>query len=440
MNHPILIVGSGLSGMMAAIRLCEQGFPVTLISQNSPLSSNSALASGGLNVLVAPEKHFTDTLKVGGFLANQELVKQMCFRAPEIVNYLERLGVSFNRTAEGFLERCQLPGMDDARAVMSGHTIGLQIVQALRQQLRRFENTEKLKQIQSCEFISLIKNSPGEASGVLVMDKKTLEIESIFSQVVLMATGGYAGLYENSKNHPSVDGSAISTLYQQGAALANPDLIQFSSEGYASLGGLWIDENHQTSIPNLFAAGDCEYQYHGSYRQPGNGLLAALYAGMRAASSMIKSLASRLNASLDLQIENERNQEAAINQEWFDRSGPENCYSLASELSENLALYAGDNRKQSDLKKLKEFISELKNRIQHITLRDRSSFANQELFFARRLKNRIFLAEALASSALLRHQAPAFKTTKVFYRAESVHVEYEDVLFKYLQPSEGGLI
>ena len=107
----IAVVGGGLAGLAAAMKIAEAGHEVDLISVVPVKRSHSVCAQGGINGAVntkgegdSPEIHFDDTIYGGDFLANQPPVKAMCYAAPGIINLLDRMGVMFNRTPEGLLD------------------------------------------------------------------------------------------------------------------------------------------------------------------------------------------------------------------------------------------------------------------------------------------------------------------------------------------------
>src|SRR5437773_11609485 len=104
----IAIVGGGLAGLAAAMKIAEAGHEVDLFSVVPVKRSHSVCAQGGINGAVntkgegdSPEIHFADTIYGGDFLADQPPVKAMCYAAPGIINLLDRLEVLFSRTPEG---------------------------------------------------------------------------------------------------------------------------------------------------------------------------------------------------------------------------------------------------------------------------------------------------------------------------------------------------
>src|ERR1039458_5668350 len=112
MSQPkIIVVGGGLAGLSAAIKIAEMGGHVDLFSIVPVKRSHSVCAQGGINAAKnlkgegdSTWQHFDDTIYGGDFLANQPPVKTMCEAAPGVIDLLDRMGVPFNRTPEGLLD------------------------------------------------------------------------------------------------------------------------------------------------------------------------------------------------------------------------------------------------------------------------------------------------------------------------------------------------
>jgi len=144
--HKVIIVGGGLAGLMAAIKCAEADIHVDLFSIVPVKRSHSVCAQGGINGAVntkgegdSPRIHFDDTIYGGDFLANQPPVLAMCEAAPGIIHLLDRMGVMFNRTAEGLLDFRRFGGTKHHRTAFAGATTGQQLLYALDEQVRRFE-------------------------------------------------------------------------------------------------------------------------------------------------------------------------------------------------------------------------------------------------------------------------------------------------------------
>src|SRR5512136_1220443 len=106
----IIVVGGGLAGLMATMKIAEMGTSVELFSLVPVKRSHSVCAQGGINGAVntkgegdSPWNHFDDTLLGGDYLANQPPVLGMCEAAPGIIYLMDRMGVPFTRTPEGNL-------------------------------------------------------------------------------------------------------------------------------------------------------------------------------------------------------------------------------------------------------------------------------------------------------------------------------------------------
>jgi succinate dehydrogenase / fumarate reductase, flavoprotein subunit len=145
----VIVVGGGLAGLTTVIKLCEAGIPVDLFSLVPVKRSHSVCAQGGINASVntkgegdSPEVHLEETVYGGDFLANQPPVKGMTYAAPGIVYMLDRMGVPFNRTAEGLLDFRRFGGTLFHRTAFAGATTGQQLLYALDEQVRRYETVE----------------------------------------------------------------------------------------------------------------------------------------------------------------------------------------------------------------------------------------------------------------------------------------------------------
>jgi len=229
----IIVVGGGLAGLSAAIKIAEAGGSVDLFSIVPVKRSHSVCAQGGINAAKnlkgegdTTYKHFDDTIYGGDFLANQTPVKLMCVAAPAIIDLLDRMGVPFNRTPEGLLDFRRFGGTLYNRTAFAGATTGQQLLYALDEQVRRYESEGKVKKYEGWEFLSAIIDSKGIARGITALDLRTMELRSFAAGAVILATGGIGAIFGKSTNSVVCTGSAQSAVYQQGVYYANGEFIQ----------------------------------------------------------------------------------------------------------------------------------------------------------------------------------------------------------------------
>jgi succinate dehydrogenase / fumarate reductase flavoprotein subunit len=234
MRHPkIIVVGGGLAGLMATIRVAESGVPVELFSIVPVKRSHSVCAQGGINAAKnlkgegdSTEKHFDDTIYGGDFLANQTLVKGMCETAPAIIDLLDRMGVMFNRTPEGLLDFRRFGGTLFHRTAFAGATTGQQLLYALDEQVRRYESENKVHKYENWTFLSIVLDEQNICRGISAMDLKTMEVRTFPADGVIFCTGGIGAIFGQSTNSVVCTGSAQSVLFQQGVDYANGEFIQ----------------------------------------------------------------------------------------------------------------------------------------------------------------------------------------------------------------------
>ena len=234
MKQPkIIVVGGGLAGLMATIRVAEAGIPVDLFSIVPVKRSHSVCAQGGINAAKnqkgegdTVDKHFDDTIYGGDFLANQPLVKRMCEAAPGIIDLLDRMGVMFNRTPEGLLDYRRFGGTLYHRTAFAGATTGQQLLYALDEQVRRHEAEGKVKKFEGATFLSAVLDGGGVCRGICAMDLRTMEVKTFAADAVIFATGGNGAIFGRSTNSVVCTGSAQAALFQQGVDYANGEFIQ----------------------------------------------------------------------------------------------------------------------------------------------------------------------------------------------------------------------
>lgn len=219
-----------------------------------------------------------------------------------------------------------------------------------------------------------------------------------------------------------------------------------------SMGGMWVDYNQMTNIPGLFAAGECEYQYHGANRLGANSLVSAIFGGMVAgpkAVEYIKGLKKSVQDISSTVFDRFHKTQTDKYESLLGMNGTENAYVIHKELGEwmtaNMTVVRENKRLESTIGKIKE----LKERYQSINMSDTSRWSNQGVAFTRQLWNMLELSEAMTLGALLRnesrgaHYKPEFpqrndeeflKTTIAAWTADGPQISYEDVDVSLIPP------
>ena len=232
-QRTVVVVGGGLAGLMAAMKLGEAGHKVKILSLVPVKRSHSVCAQGGINGAVnlrgeddSPYLHFEDTITGGDFLNHQPPVMRMAERAPAIIYLLDRMGVPFNRTSEGMLSFRRFGGTLKHRTAYAGATTGQQLLYALDEQVRRWEVSGLIEKYEGYEFLGIVKDANGVCRGVTAQNLRTMKVEVMACDAAVIATGGNGVIFGRSTNSIINTGAAVSICYQQGVRYGNPEMVQ----------------------------------------------------------------------------------------------------------------------------------------------------------------------------------------------------------------------
>ncbi|KAG6558840.1 Fumarate reductase flavoprotein subunit [Candidatus Rhabdochlamydia oedothoracis] len=271
MGKEVIVVGGGLAGLSAAMKLAEKDCHVKIISVTKVKRSHSVCAQGGINAAMnlkneedSPFIHAYDTIKGGDFLADQPPVLEMCLAAPGIIRMMERFGCPFNRTLEGNLDFRRFGGTLYHRTAFCGASTGQQLLYALDEQVRRYEVQGRVEKFENHEFMRLVLDSEGKARGIVLMDLFNLELSVLKADAVVFGTGGPGLIFKKSTNSTFCSGAANGRLFKQGMYYANGEFIQIHptaipaedkmrliSESSRGEGGrIWVWGNSSKTITN----------------------------------------------------------------------------------------------------------------------------------------------------------------------------------------------
>jgi succinate dehydrogenase / fumarate reductase, flavoprotein subunit len=220
-----------------------------------------------------------------------------------------------------------------------------------------------------------------------------------------------------------------------------------------TMGGIWVNgEDQATNVAGIFAAGECEYQYHGANRLGANSLVSCIFGGGLAGSSAVKyvkNLEKGAEAATQAVYESERKRQEERNQKLVNQDGSENPITIWRELGELMTEHVTVTRVNKNLQVAHAKIQTLQDRYKRINMSDRTRWSNQTLNFARELENMLVLARVITLGALARnesrgaHYKPEFpdrddanwlKTTRAKWVNGDVQLTYEPVDISLIKP------
>ncbi len=553
-KNRVLVVGGGLAGLAASMKLAELGVAVDLMSLTPVKRSHSVCAQGGINSVNAQTrqlgdnewKHFDDTVYGGDFLQHQPPVKEMAYWAPKVIDLMDRLGVPFNRTEEGHIDRRRFGGTLFKRTAFAGATTGQQLLYALDEQVRRHEVAGLINKYEYWDFLGPILDETGRCVGATAQDMVSMEIRSFPADAVIVATGGGGLIYGRSTMSVFCTGSAASRCFQVGANYGNAEFIQVhptaipgadklrlmsesargeggrvwvprrqgdtrnpkevpQSERYYfleerfpkygnlvprdiatreifnicvneglsvdptrmsvyldlthipraeldrklggileiyekfqgvdpreepmkifpavhySMGGLWVDyaksgdggllpgspKNQVTSIPGLYAIGECDYQYHGANRLGANSLLSCIFSGLFVAPGIVNWMKSN-KAAADLPkslFETAVGKQNDRHKQLLACSGGENPYLIHQELGDLMTRTATVVRYNKALEEALAKLDDLQERSKRCSLSDTGSWTNQNVIFTKAVQDMMPVAKCIVKGALMRDES-----------------------------------
>jgi len=230
MSEPVstdfIVLGSGISGLRAAIALAPSG-RVTLFTKDQINESNTQYAQGGIAVVLSDddriELHVQDTLDAGAGLCDEAAVQILVEEGPRYILELIHHGAEFDKE-EGDLAFTKEAAHSRRRILHAqGDSTGREIGRALLTWSRKYENIET--RAHACAQSIVIKD--GTCVGMTYVDPETLRIKAMYARAVILATGGAGQLYEHTTNPDVATGDGMAMAYRAGATMADMEFIQF---------------------------------------------------------------------------------------------------------------------------------------------------------------------------------------------------------------------
>ena len=245
-THDVLILGSGLAGLRAAVEIGRRSrgaVDIGIVSKVQIMRSHSVCAEGGTGAVMRPEEgdsfelHAWDTVKGSDFLADQDVVDRFVQTSPDEIRLLEHWGVPWSRREDGRVMQRPFGGHSYPRACMAADKTGFFEMQALYDTLQKYPNW---KRYDECFVTSLLLDGDRFA-GVTLYNLPDGEFTIVQAKALLIASGGLGTLYGFTTYSQTVTGDGQAIAYRAGLALEDPEFLQFHPTGLVPSGILMTE-------------------------------------------------------------------------------------------------------------------------------------------------------------------------------------------------------
>jgi len=263
--YDVLIIGNGGAGLSAALEAKKNSDNIAVLSKTYPTTSQTSQAQGGINGVLNDSiedinKHIFDTIKSSHNIGNIKTIEHMCKNAKETIQWLDDLGVPFSRNSENEIAQRNFGGSSKPRTCYSSDYTGMKILHTLYDTCLK-ENIEFLNEYLVLNFIK--DEESNTIKGINVLNIKNSEISKIFAKSIIIASGGYGGLYHNfTTNSTATTGEVLTAALNIGCELENMEFVQFHptslkqnriliSESARGEGGYLVDQHGDRFIDEL---------------------------------------------------------------------------------------------------------------------------------------------------------------------------------------------
>lgn len=259
----VLIIGGGGAGTAAALLAEQNGAKVTVATKLRHGDANTMMAEGGIQAATKIEKdsacmHYLDTLGGGHFKNEPELVRILVTQAPEILRWLEGLGVMFDKFPDGRLHTLLGGGTSRKRMHSCGDITGIEIMRDIRDEAR---NRENITVLEFAPAIELVLNEHGHCAGAILYNLETEEYSVVKARATILATGGCGRLHIQgfmTTNHYGATADGIVLGYRAGLKLKLLHTVQYHPTGVVypeQLEGILVTEKFRGAGANLVNIG-----------------------------------------------------------------------------------------------------------------------------------------------------------------------------------------
>ena len=232
----VLIIGGGGAGASAAIEAHENGANVMIVTKLRIGDANTMMAEGGIQAADKPNDspaiHYLDAFGGGHFAAKHELLKKLVCDAPEAIQWLNDLGVEFDKMPDGTMVTTHGGGTSRKRMHAAKDYSGAEIMRTLRDEVLN----RGIPVVDFTSAVELILDENGKCAGAVLMNMETKELLVARAKTVILATGGAGRLHYQgfpTSNHYGATADGLVLGYRAGAKLLYADTLQYHPTGAA---------------------------------------------------------------------------------------------------------------------------------------------------------------------------------------------------------------
>jgi succinate dehydrogenase / fumarate reductase flavoprotein subunit len=244
--HDVLILGTGLAGLRAAVEIGRQlgdSVSVGLVSKVQIMRPHSVCAEGGTAAVLREEEgdsldlHAWDTTKGSDFLADQDVVGEFVRRCPGEIRLLDHWGLPWSRLDNGRIRQRPFGGHSFPRATMAADRTGFFEVQCLYDTLQKYDNFTRYDEV----FVTSIVIEDGRFTALTAIEMSSGRFLALRGKALLISTGGLGTLYGFTTYSQTVSGDGQAMAYRAGLALEDPEFLQFHPTGLVPSGILMTE-------------------------------------------------------------------------------------------------------------------------------------------------------------------------------------------------------
>ena len=249
----VLVIGTGIAGLFAALRISEYA-DVVLVTKKNKAESNTNYAQGGIASVIDPndsfEKHVEDTLIAGSGLCDRKVVESMVKEGPERIKDLIDIGMKFTKKGDSF-DLAREGGHSMSRILHAKDLTGQEIERTLIHSVEQKNNIEILENTIAIDLLTE-HNLPGKGKtitenkncwGAYILNSIENKVQKITAKATVLATGGLGQVYLHTTNPSIATGDGFAMAYRAGAEMGNMEFIQFHP---TSLYNIKTDSNFES--------------------------------------------------------------------------------------------------------------------------------------------------------------------------------------------------